>query len=318
MKKERINTLRHLSRRLIRELGILQLSKGQKNPQYWHALIEISKEPEMTIAKLAEALLLSASTTSRFITSLVKQDLVAFKGGSDRREKHLFLTEKGTQDLENIDEFSNDKVKRAFEFLEVDDQKHIISAIQKYGDALEKGRLCRDQVKILTLSTSRTLRKQIIAMVENIQKGEFSLPIREDTNECVLKAEQEFYYNHSYNFWYATDNAGTIIGSIGLKKLDPKTAEIKKFFVDQSYRRKGVAQKLLMALTRAAEKHGFSRLYLGTIDCFQEALRFYEKYGFTQVSQQALPNTFKVNPLDSLFLTAKTEEIRKKLMPNEW
>src|SRR3990167_4144220 len=292
MRKERINTLRHLSRRLIRELGILQLIRGQKNPQSWHALLEISKEPDMTVSKLADILLLSSSATSRLITSLVNQKLVAFKGGFDRREKHLFLTEKGKQDLENIDEFSNDRVKSAFEFLESEDQKQIISAIQKYGDALEESRLFRDQVKILTLSTSRTLRKQIIAMIEDIQKNEFSLLISKDANDCILKAEESFYYNHSYNFWYATDHEGTIIGSIGLKKLDARTAEIKKFFVNQLYRRKGVAQKLLITLVRAAEKHGFSALYLGTIDCFQEALRFYEKYGFIQISMKTLPYNF--------------------------
>jgi DNA-binding MarR family transcriptional regulator/N-acetylglutamate synthase-like GNAT family acetyltransferase len=315
MKKETIDSLRHVSRKLIRELGMLQLNSAhlKKTPQHWHALIEIGKEPGITVSKLGNLLLLSVSATSRLVNALIDHDLVSFKEGTDKREKYLHITKKGQLELANIDEFSNSKIKGAFEFLTEDDQTHIITAIQKYGEALEKSRLLREQIKIHTLSTSRILRKQIITMIENIQKGEFLLPITDDINVGILKAEEEFYYNNSYNFWYAVDDQGHVIGSIGLKKLDNHRAEIKKLFVVKAYRGKGVAPKLLNTLAKAAFKHEFNDLYLGTVGTLDAAHNFYKKYGFLQITKQQLPSEFAVGPLDTVFFKIKVAALQNRL-----
>lgn len=320
MKEDYITELRHQSRKLIRELGMLQLDKAHSKgtPQHWHSLIEISKEPGITISKLGHLLLLSISATSRIINSLLKDKLVDFKYGVDKREKYLYLTEKGQNELKYIDKFSNTKIQGAFEFLTVDDQKQIIDAIQKYGNALEQSRLVREQIKILTLSTSRTIRKQIITLIEDIQKNEFLLPITDEINACILRAEEEFYYNNSYNFWYAVDKNGVVIGSIGLKKINYNTAEIKKFFVNKSYRGKGVAQKLMHTLTNAASKHHFHMLYLGTVDKLQAAHRFYEKYGFLKILKKQLPKEFIRCSLDTIFFKGENNKILQLLKSLEY
>ncbi len=315
MKENRISTLRHVSRKLIRELGMLQLNKAhlKKTPQHWHALIEIAKEPNITVSKLGQVLLLSTSAMSRIVSALIENELVAYREGADKREKYLHITKKGELEISNIDEFSNTKIKGAFEFLTEEDQDQIIKAIEKYANALEKSRCLRDTVKIHRLSTPRTIRKQIITMIETIQKGEFSLPITDDINACILRAEEDFYYNNSYNFWYATDEGGTIIGSVGLKKIDDQNGEIKKLFVHQSYRGKNVAPKLMNALVRAALKHRFETLYLGTVDKLHAAQRFYEKYGFVRIAKQDLPSGFEVCPLDTVFFKVTVEDLDRKV-----
>ncbi|MCC2646800.1 MAG: transcriptional regulator, MarR [Rickettsiaceae bacterium] len=52
---------------------------------------------------------------------------------------------------------------------------------------------------------SRTILKPVIIMIENIQKKDFLIPIKEEINIGILKAEQEYCYNNSYNFWYAIE-----------------------------------------------------------------------------------------------------------------
>lgn len=303
MMKKRINQLRQSSRKLVRELGLLQLNQAQhgKTPQHWHALIEIAKEPRVTISKLGHLLLLSISATSRIVESLIKHGMVESRDGTDKREKHLTITDRGLQEIQGIDDFSNAKIIGAFEFLTPEEQEEIMRAIQKYAGALEKSRLLREQVKIRTMSTSRTLRRQIISMIENIQVNEFSVPISSGMNNGILKAEEEYYFNNGYNFWYATDDEGAIIGSIGLKRINPSSGEIKKFFVDQKYRGKGVAQKLMIMLLKSASKHGFHTLYLGTVDNLQAAHRFYEKQGFDRITKEQLPSEFEICPVDTLF-----------------
>lgn len=308
MNRDHINKLRQSSRKLIRELGMLQIDKANshRTPRHWHSLIEIAKEPGITISKLGQILLLSTSATSRMITALQRDDLVHLKDGIDKREKYLYLTKKGLAEIEYIDEFSDSKIIRAFELLTKEDQEHIISGIEKYADALEKSRIQKNDIKIHTLSTSRALRKQIISMIETIQIDEFSLPITPDINASILKAEQDFYFNNSYNFWYAIDKNGKIIGSIGLKKINKTTAEIKKFFVEKNYRGKGIAQKLMQSLLDAAIKHQFKTLYLGTVAALKAAQRFYKKNGFIQISKNQLPTQFELCPLDTNFFKGNT------------
>ena len=118
-----------------------------------------------------------------------------------------------------------------------------------------------------------------------------------------MKAEEEFYYNNSYNFWYAVNHEGKILGSIGLKRINSRYGEIKKLFVIKEYRGKGVAQKLMNTVLKAGLKHGFEFLILGTVDKFQAARKFYTKYGFSLICQKDLPCGFEVSPFDNLFFT---------------
>lgn len=319
MKKDSIDELRQVSRKLIRELGLLQLNTAhlKKKPQHWHALIEIGKEPGITTSKVGNLLLLSISAASRVVSALIADGLVDFKEGPDKREKYLHLTAKGHSELKHIDKFSNIKIKGAFEFLTEEDQQQIISALQKYASALEQSRQVRDSIKIHTLSTYRAIRQQIVSMIEDIQRNEFLLPITDEINACVLRAEEEFYYNNAANFWYAVDAQGTVIGSIGLKQINTHTAEIKKFFVKENYRGKGVASKLMTMLSKAALKHHFEHLYLGTVSTLHSAHGFYKKYGFTQIAKDDLPADFSIGSLDTLFFKVKVKDLQKRLSEGE-
>ncbi len=301
--KESISKLRQVSRKLIRELGMLQLNSNHsgQTPQNWHALIEIAKTPGMTISELSNLLLLSISSMSRIVSYLDKESYISISYGADKREKRLTITEKGLAEIKVIDEYSNIKIKGAFDFLNDDDQDSIIKSIEKYGNALEKSRKLKEGVKIRKLSTSRTIRKQIIHMIENIQKNEFNIPITDKENISILKAEEAFYFNKSYNFWYAVNEEGEIVGSIGLSKIDERNGELKKLFVAQPYRGKGIAQELMKELVRAAEKHGFTHLYLSTVDVLKGAAKFYEKCGFQKINKNQVPQGFKGSVVDTDF-----------------
>ena len=303
MKDKQIEALRHTARKLIRELGMLEIDpkNSQKIPGHWHALIEVGKSPGITITELGRQLLMSISTISRLVKSLAKNGFLNLKKGDDKREKSLFLTDRGQIEIRKINVFSDSKISGAFEFLTDEEINQIISAITKYGEALERSRTMREEIKVVTLSTSRTIRKQIVNMISDIQEKEFLIPITKETNSGVLKAEEEFYYNNSYNFWYAINNEGNILGSIGLKKISSRYGEIKKLFVIKDYRSKGVAQKLMGTLLKAALKHKFEFLVLGTVDKFHAAHKFYSKSGFSLMGQKDLPRGFETNPFDNLF-----------------
>lgn len=272
-----------------------------KTPGHYHAMIEVAKRPGITISELGRLLLMSVSTISRVVKFLGKEKLISFKPGEDKREKSLFLTKRGLEEVQKIDVFSDAKIIDAFEFLTEGEIMQIIQSISMYEQALEKSRVVRDSVKIVTLPTSRTIRRQIVNMVSTIQKKEFLIPITSEVNAGILHAEKEYYFNNSYNFWYAVNDEGKIVGSIGLKRVNGQCGEVKKFFVIKEYRGKGVAQKLMNALLKAAIKHQFTSLVLGTTDKFFAAHKFYEKFGFTRIAKSDLPEEFELNSFDSFF-----------------
>lgn len=307
MKENQIPALRHSARKLVRELGILNIDieHSKKTAGEWHALIEVSRAPGLTISELGKLLLMTLSTTSRLVKSLVNHGFFELREGSDKRERSLYLTKAGEGEIIKIDHYSDAKIIGAFEFLTKEEIDGIIHAISRYGEALEQSRKMREEVSIHTLSTSRALRKQIVNMISDIQLNEFQIPITKETNAGMLNAEEEYYYNNSCNFWYAVNDAGKIIGSIGLKNLGNGNGEIKKLFVVREYRGKGVAQRLMETLMKAASKHRFKSLFLGTVDTLKAAHNFYRKYDFVQVNRKELPSTFEVNPLDHFFFRKK-------------
>lgn len=314
--KDIINQFRFGARKLVRELGILDLEQSHlgRSPKFWHALIEISNHPSITLSALSQLLVLTPSTMTRIINTLLKEGMIQAHSGHDKREKYLVLTPKGKKNIEKVDEFSNKKILGALEYLSPDECLNIANVLMTYANALERSRLKEDSLTIHTLSTSRVLRKQIISFITNIQKNEFNIPITKTINAGILHAEEEYYYKNSYNFWYAIDEQGNIIGCIGLKKINERDGEIKKFFVDHNYRGRGVSRKLFSVLLKAADKHKFSHLYLGTVDILHAAIRFYEKQGFRKIQAHQLPPDFSQCELDTVFFEGKVSTLRANLI----
>jgi GNAT superfamily N-acetyltransferase len=73
------------------------------------------------------------------------------------------------------------------------------------------------------------------------------------------------------------------IGCGGLRPLDQTHGEIKRMFVRLSYRGKGVSTAILRGLEAAARDRGWERLVLETGDRQPDAMRFYEREGYSPI-----------------------------------
>ncbi len=83
-------------------------------------------------------------------------------------------------------------------------------------------------------------------------------------------------------FWVAW--AGDMpVGSLGLMPLSLETAELDGMYVAPAYRGVGVAQRLLLTLENHSRLHGFRILRLRAGAPQPEAVRFYEKMGFSRI-----------------------------------
>lgn len=84
-------------------------------------------------------------------------------------------------------------------------------------------------------------------------------------------------------FVVAFDDEDHGLGCGGLRLLDAEHGEVKRMYVDPSARGTGVARAILEALDTEAQARGWRRLVLETGYLQPDAIRFYEREGFTRI-----------------------------------
>ncbi len=79
-----------------------------------------------------------------------------------------------------------------------------------------------------------------------------------------------------------------VVGCVGLKELESKTALMKRFYLAENYRGLGLGRKMFEKLLSFAREKGFKEIVLDTYQTNINAQRFYEKNGFVSFLPQAL------------------------------
>lgn len=75
------------------------------------------------------------------------------------------------------------------------------------------------------------------------------------------------------------------VGSASFKKYDDESAEVKRVFIKQEYRGRGISNKLMELLEDAAREKGFRYLILESGEPLVAAMALYRKIGY-----EAIPN----------------------------
>jgi len=150
----------------------------------------------------------------------------------------------------------------------------------------------------------------VIDLISGIQRGEYELPIT-PADQPDLMDIPGFYQQGAQGpggFWVALDAQGVVVGSIAVLRIGPDAAgrslgALRKMFVARAQRGAGLASALLDTLTSWCAGAGMAALYLGTTDRFLAAHRFYAKHGFARIAKDALPSSFPVMAVDTVFFT---------------
>ncbi len=103
-------------------------------------------------------------------------------------------------------------------------------------------------------------------------------------------------------FWVASSE-GQVVGTIGLIPIGKKLAILKSMMVKKAFRGKAwaVSSGLMETAMSWCTENNFQVIYLGTMQQFIGAQRFYKKNGFVEIVEQDLPSEFLINPLDKVF-----------------
>jgi len=138
----------------------------------------------------------------------------------------------------------------------------------------------------------------IIDLITSIQIAEFDVATSAE-KQPDLRDIPGFYQGGMGNFWLAFEN-DELVGTIALKDVGEGVCAFRKMFVKKEYRGKerGIAIKLMETLLSWAEEKGAQEIYLGTVDVYHAAHRFYEKSGFTEVTREQVPDSVPLMDVD--------------------
>lgn len=119
--------------------------------------------------------------------------------------------------------------------------------------------------------------------------------------EVIVRDDADAVRSYLYGpgaIWLA-ERDGLPIGCIALRPLTAigtKAAEVKRLYVQQTYRRHGIADRLHEALERGARAAGYEWLYLDTSWRMRAAIGFYARHGY----QPCEP--YNTNPQATIFM----------------
>jgi GNAT superfamily N-acetyltransferase len=80
-----------------------------------------------------------------------------------------------------------------------------------------------------------------------------------------------------------TDPSGTVIGTAGVRRLEPEVGEVKRMWIRPEHQGRGLGRRLLHACLDAARASGFRAVRLDTQIGMGAARRLYRSAGFREI-----------------------------------
>ncbi len=89
-------------------------------------------------------------------------------------------------------------------------------------------------------------------------------------------------------FWVVRD-AGQLVGSIGVERVDATTAEIHRLYLDAHLRGRGLGRALVEEALAWCRANAFTRLVLWSDTRFEHSHRLYDRMGFRRHGERTVP-----------------------------
>ncbi|MCR5630043.1 GNAT family N-acetyltransferase [Eubacterium sp.] len=76
-----------------------------------------------------------------------------------------------------------------------------------------------------------------------------------------------------------------VVGTVGLKKINDDTVELKALYLSKELRGQGLGFKLINSVIDKAKEKGYKLILLDSMSKYKEALKLYEKVGFIKTER---------------------------------
>ncbi|QYJ78247.1 bifunctional helix-turn-helix transcriptional regulator/GNAT family N-acetyltransferase [Shewanella acanthi] len=277
--------LRQLSRYIVRSLGMLNAAYGDLplTPVQAHALFEIGTQA-LTIKELAAKLSIDKSNASRAIKHLVDKNLAHSQmHARDHRCLVVQITPAGKKLLAKLDVQQNTLFKDILAQLTQEQTQQIEQALMLYNQAIQQAKLQSSyQIRQATQEDDAA-----IAQVIRDVSAEYGLTadkgysVADPTLDCL----SDVYSQAGAKYW-VIECEGKVVGGAGIAPLadNDGVCELQKMYFLPEARGKGLATRLALTCFDFARGAGYQQCYLETTAVLTEALKLYEKLGFSHLA----------------------------------
>lgn len=124
--------------------------------------------------------------------------------------------------------------------------------------------------------------EKIQALVFGILR-EYGLPPDPEVTDADLHDIEETYLKRGGVFEVIEDQAGRLLGTVGLYPLDDETCELRKMYFAPELRGHGMGLHMLERTVENARKLGFKKMTLETMSVLKQAIKLYTRYGFKPI-----------------------------------
>jgi len=84
-------------------------------------------------------------------------------------------------------------------------------------------------------------------------------------------------------FLIIDNDTGESVGCVGIRKFKNKIAELKRMYIKNSYRNKGLGKELLNKAIKLAKDLRYEKIYLDTLESMKTAIALYKLNGFREI-----------------------------------
>jgi putative acetyltransferase len=118
----------------------------------------------------------------------------------------------------------------------------------------------------------------VFALIKGVL-GEYGLQTNPEATDKDLFDIEKYYVQRKGVFKVLEEN-NRIIGSYGIYQLSDTVCELRKMYLDKTFRGQGLGKLLLEDAFIEARKLGYQEMVLETNRTLKEAIWLYQKYGF--------------------------------------
>ena len=98
-------------------------------------------------------------------------------------------------------------------------------------------------------------------------------------------------YSRPQGRLYLIESGGEIAGCAALRKFDETACEMKRLYVRENFRGRGLGREAAELIVADARKIGYERMMLDTLPAMTEAIALYETLGFIKIPE------YRQNPI---------------------
>lgn len=238
----------------------------------------------VTVRDLRERLGLDSGYLSRILTRLTEEGLATVVADRvDGRRRRVHVTRKGRVTLGMIDERSDAVARALVEPLSPRQQERLLDALQTAGLLVRAA-----TVELVELSPDHPRAREAL----DAYCAELDARFPTGFDPGPMSADDVASLRAPEGVFVVAVSDGAAVACGGVRRLDPETLEIKRMWVDASWRGAGMGSRLLRRLEDEAARLGGSRVVLDTNRTLTEAMAMYERAGYRETAGYDVGNPY--------------------------